>query len=84
MRVERALRRLHAPSAEHVHFLERQTKVIGSVQFIGCLSTSRRRQVADTRRAAEALIREAGRDFYWEAVDEVSLALLRAIPSEPT
>lgn len=38
----------------------------------------------DARRAAAALIREPGRVWNWEAVDEISLSLLRAIPSEPT
>lgn len=38
----------------------------------------------DARRAAAALIRQPGRVRNWEAVDEVSLDLLRSIPSEPT
>ncbi|GLO49589.1 hypothetical protein PPUN110474_09890 [Pseudomonas putida] len=39
--LDRALQRLrlHAPSGKHVHFLKRQTKVIGNVLFIGCPST---------------------------------------------
>ena len=38
----------------------------------------------EARRAAAALIREPGRVWNWEAVDEVSLALLRATASKPT
>ncbi len=38
----------------------------------------------DARFAAPVLIREPGRVWNWEAVDEVSLALLRATPSNPT
>lgn len=37
----------------------------------------------EARHRAGVLIREAGRAWNWEAVDEVSLALLSAIQSEP-